>query len=191
MKKILVLATTLVITVVGLACGGGNTESPTAVPTATQPPAPTATSKPAPVPTATTEPTSTPTTTETTSAGSVNLTIGSAASDDLVFDSQSMTAQTGSQVELTFNNNAVNQQHNWVLVQNGTKDQVATAGLAAGQDNNWVAPSDTNVVANAPLLAAGESASVSFVAPAAGTYQFVCTFPGHNMTMFGTFEVTP
>jgi azurin len=102
-----------------------------------------------------------------------------------------MTAQTGSQVELTFNNNAVNQQHNWVLVQNGTKDQVATAGLAAGQDNNWVAPSDTNVVANAPLLAAGESASVNFVAPAAGTYQFVCTFPGHNMTMFGTFEVTP
>jgi hypothetical protein len=28
-----------------------------------------------------------------------------------------------------------------------------------------------------------------FTAPAAGTYQFVCTFPGHNFTMFGDFIV--
>jgi len=187
-KKILVLTTTLIITaIVGLACGGGSAEDPTAAPTATQAPAPTATQAPAPTATQVTESDST----SATNAGSVKLIVGSAASDDLVFDSESMTAQTGSQVELVFNNNAVTQQHNWVLVQDGTKDQVSTAGLVAGQDNNWVDPNDANVVANAPLLAAGESASVSFVAPAAGTYQFVCTFPGHNMTMFGTFEVTP
>ena len=30
-----------------------------------------------------------------------------------------------------------------------------------------------------------------FIAPPAGPYQFVCTFPGHNFTMFGDFIVTP
>ena len=30
---------------------------------------------------------------------------------------------------------------------------------------------------------------VKFTAPSAGTYQFVCTFPGHNFTMFGDFTV--
>lgn len=31
---------------------------------------------------------------------------------------------------------------------------------------------------------------VRFTAPPPGNYQFVCTFPGHNFTMFGVFEVT-
>ena len=32
---------------------------------------------------------------------------------------------------------------------------------------------------------------VSFRLPPPGTYQFVCTFPGHSFTEFGEFTVTP
>jgi uncharacterized cupredoxin-like copper-binding protein len=39
------------------------------------------------------------------------------------------------------------------------------------------------------LLNAGASEEVTFTAPAPGTYEFVCTFPGHNFSMFGDFTV--
>ncbi len=115
--------------------------------------------------------------------------IGSASSDEFQFTIDSLTAKSGEEVTLRFSNNAVTQQHNWVMVQDGTKDEVATAGLV--DPVNWLNSDDPNVVASVRLLNPGESAQVTFTAPAAGAYQFVCTYPGHNATMFGTFEVAP
>ena len=80
-------------------------------------------------------------------------------------------------------------QHNWVLVQSGTKDEVAAAGTEAGAGADWIPLSDDRVLAKSGLLEPGWVQEVSFTVPAAGTYQFVCTFPGHNFTMFGDFEV--
>ena len=76
-----------------------------------------------------------------------------------------------------------------MIVQDGTKDAVAADGTPAGPANNWVAPGDSRVIANTELLGPGESGDVTFTAPVPGTYQFVCTFPGHNFTMFGDFTV--
>ena len=76
-----------------------------------------------------------------------------------------------------------------MIVQDGTKDAVAADGTPAGPANNWVAPGDSRVIANTALLGPGESGDVTFTAPVPGTYQFVCTFPGHNFTMFGDFTV--
>ena len=115
--------------------------------------------------------------------------IGSASSDEFQFTIDSLTATSGEEVTLRFTNNAVTQQHNWVMVQDGTKDEVATGGLV--DPVNWLNADDPNVVASVRLLNPGESAQVTFTAPAAGAYQFVCTYPGHNATMFGTFEVAP
>ena len=116
--------------------------------------------------------------------------IGSASSDEFVFTADTMTAAAGAEVTVKFTNNAVTQQHNWVLVQDGTKDDVATGGLAFSTEN-WINPDDPNVIASVNLISPGESAQITFTAPEAGTYQFVCTYPGHNPTMHGTFEVTP
>ena len=109
--------------------------------------------------------------------------------DDLTFDTEVLTASSGAEVVLTFSNNATTQQHNWVLVQSGTKDDVATAGLMAAA-TGWIPTDDERVLAYVDLISPGGSGEVRFTAPAAGTYQFVCTFPGHNATMFGTFEVS-
>lgn len=122
-------------------------------------------------------------------AGSVILEIGPVA-DNLLFNTESFTVNAGSEVVLRFSNGATTQQHNWVLVQDGAKDQVAIAALTAGPANDWV-PEDDRIIAHTGLIAPGESGDVSFTAPEAGTYQFVCTFPGHSATMFGTFEVSP
>jgi azurin len=115
--------------------------------------------------------------------------IGSVSGDDLTFDTEVLTASSGAEVVLTFSNNATTQQHNWVLVQSGTKDDVATAGLMAAA-TGWIPTDDERVLAYVDLISPGGSGEVRFTAPAAGTYQFVCTFPGHNATMFGTFEVS-
>ncbi len=173
------LAATLVL---ATACGGGD-EAPTARPAATT--APTATSAPAATspPAATEAPTAAP-------AAGIKLEI-SVNGDALTFDTDKQTASSGSEVVVVLNNVSGINQHNWVLVQAGTKDDVAAPGTAAGPGSGWVQPGDDRVIANTALLAPGATGEVSFTAPAAGTYQFVCTFPGHNFTMFGEFEVTP
>ena len=51
-------------------------------------------------------------------------------------------------------------------------------------DNDWVQPGDLDVIAVVKLLGPGQRGEVRFTSPPAGTYQFVCTLPGHNLTMF-------
>jgi azurin len=110
--------------------------------------------------------------------------------DALTFDKDKLTASSGSEVVVILTNVSGINQHNWVLVEAGTKDDVSAAGTAAGPGSDWVPPGDARVIANTKLLGAGATGEVRFTAPAPGTYQFVCTFPGHNFTMFGDFEVT-
>ncbi len=111
--------------------------------------------------------------------------------DALQFDIDTLTVASGSEVVLSFVNVSGINQHNVVIVKAGTKDAVASRGTAAGPGNDWVQPGDADVIANTKVLNAGATGDVSFDAPAAGAYQFVCTFPGHNFTMFGDFVVTP
>ena len=89
---------------------------------------------------------------------------------------------------VTFTNASTINQHNWVLVQPGTKDAVAAAGVEAGEANSWVKPDDDRVIAHTKLLGPGESEEIKFTGQIAGIYQFVCTFPGHSATMFGEFK---
>ena len=111
--------------------------------------------------------------------------------DALEFDKPKFEIAAGTEVVLVFNNVSSINQHNWVLVQAEQKDVVARRGTAAGPDNGWLQPGDPDVIASSRLLSPGETGEVRFAAPAAGTYQFVCTFPGHNLTMFGDFVVNP
>ena len=119
------------------------------------------------------------------------LRIGSVG-NELLFDTDKMTASAGSQVAVAFKNNATTTalQHNWVLVAAGTEDTMAAAGLAAGPSSDWIPKDDPNVLAFVPLIDGGASGDVTFPAPPPGTYAFVCTFPGHSGTMNGEFEVT-
>ena len=116
------------------------------------------------------------------------LTIG-VVGDSLQYDKQSLTVNAGSEVTLLFTNVATVQQHNWVLVKAGTKDEVALAGALAGPLKGYLPEGDDRILANTSLLAAESSEEIKFTPPAAGTYQFVCTFPGHNATMVGDFIV--
>ena len=108
----------------------------------------------------------------------------------LEFDVDSLSVPAGAAIFLSFDNSSIVYQHNWVLVAMGTKDDVSTAAAEAGPEYDWLPPDDPRVLAATGLLDAGVTGSVSFAAPAAGVYEYVCTFPGHNFTMHGEFVVT-
>ena len=191
------------LAVIAAACGGGDeatpikgvpkptkvpatdtsTVVPTVAPTVVPTVAPTLAPTVAPTDTTTPAPTSPP-----TDGSVVNLQV-SVEGDEELFDISEFKANVGDQVVLVFDNAAETKQHNWVLVKAGTKDDVAARGAAFPVDN-YVDPDDSDIIAHTNLLDPGEKGEVRFTAPSPGTYQFVCTFPLHNDTMFGDFEVT-
>ncbi len=111
--------------------------------------------------------------------------------EDLEYDKDEMSAPAGQEVTVRFRNVSKAQPHNWVLVENGTKDEVTADGIEAGEESDYIAPGDARVLAQTGLLEGGMNGEVTFTVPPAGTYQFVCTFPAHNITMFGTFTSAP
>ena len=46
-----------------------------------------------------------------------------------------------------------------------------------------------NIIVHSKLLGPGEKTVIEFDAPAQGTYKFICSFPGHYITMQGNLIV--
>ena len=120
-------------------------------------------------------------------ATSVNI---STAGEALQFAPANLTAKPGD-VKVTFKNGSSAQKHNWVLVKGGddVAQKVDDEGVAAGDAKGYLPDDKANVIANSKLLDGGASDSISFKADA-GTYTFLCTFPGHYAAgMKGTLTV--
>jgi azurin len=94
-------------------------------------------------------------------------------------------------VTVDFTNNSAVQQHNWVLVNGGEAEAqaIADAGLTAGLASQYLPADKANVLANTEVLDGGESGEVTFTAPTAGSYLYICTVPGHYPLMQGTLTV--
>ncbi|NYT61000.1 azurin [Alcaligenaceae bacterium] len=83
--------------------------------------------------------------------------------------------------------------HNWVLTKAADKQAVATEGMTAGLDKDYVKPGDDRVIAHTKVIGGGESDSVTFDVSklAAGeNYAFFCSFPGHWAIMTGTLKLS-
>jgi azurin len=71
--------------------------------------------------------------------------------------------------------------HNFVLIKAGNDPmQFANAGVAGGFAGNYLPPDKKDqIIAFTALAGVGETVEVSFKTPTAGTYPFICSFPGH------------
>jgi len=80
--------------------------------------------------------------------------------------------------------------HNLIILKQGV-DLVEFATKAATERDTGYIPKDSedDIIAHTKLIGAGEVTSIEFVAPEAGTYEFLCSFPAHFATMRGTFIV--
>ena len=79
--------------------------------------------------------------------------------------------------------------HNWVLLKEGVDLIQFATKASASIDNNYIPENTEDIIARTKMLGGGESDTITFDPPAPGTYQFLCTFPGHFGQMQGTFIV--
>ncbi|AMB87364.1 azurin [Pseudomonas agarici] len=81
--------------------------------------------------------------------------------------------------------------HNLVLSKTSDMAGIATDGIAAGIDKNYLKDGDDRIIAHTKIIGAGEKDSVSFEVSklTEGEYGFFCSFPGHISMMKGTVTV--
>jgi len=113
------------------------------------------------------------------------------------FNLEKLEAQSRQRVEVTLKNVGTmpkeSMGHNWCLL---TKDadamKIMEAGFASAS-NDYISPEDEDqVITRTKIIGPGESETITFTAPeATGSYEYVCTFPGHFMAgMKGVLEIS-
>ena len=113
--------------------------------------------------------------------------------DVLAFDETELRVRAGQQVRLTFRNTD-HMEHNLVITMPGAVTRVGPLSdqLAAspqGRAQEYV-PDTPDVIVHTPIVAPAEQFVLEFVAPTTpGTYEFVCTIPGHWRVMRGVLVV--
>jgi azurin len=110
-------------------------------------------------------------------------------SDAMKYDKNLFRVKAGESVELTFKNAGTmpkeSMGHNVVILKPGT--DLATFGgeAAAAQADEYVPKSAlSSVIAHTKLLGPGETDKITFTLEK-GTYDFICSFPGHYGVMQG------
>jgi len=94
-------------------------------------------------------------------------------------------------VELTHSGSMVKtvMGHNLVVSKEADAQPIATDGLAAGIDKNYLKEGDARIIAHTKVIGAGEKDSLTLDVSkldAAEKYAFFCSFPGHISMMKGT-----
>ncbi|RJX68941.1 azurin [Vibrio sinensis] len=102
---------------------------------------------------------------------------------------------TCKEVSITLNHTgklaATSMGHNVVITDTANVQGVATDGMSAGIDNNYVKVGDERVYGASKIIGGGESTTVTFSTEGltpGGDYSFFCSFPGHWAIMKGKFE---
>jgi len=128
--------------------------------------------------------------TETPSEALVTLNAG----DDMKFDLTEIRVKEGQTVKLTLHHtgklgkNAMG--HNFILLAQGVSRDDFVLEAASARDSEYIpSQSQNHIIAHTKLLGGGESDTIEFPAPTKGTYEFLCSFPGHAALMKGTFIV--
>ncbi len=116
--------------------------------------------------------------------------------DQMQFSKEELKVTEGQVVTLTLKHTGKmpkeSMGHNWVLLTTGTDLAVFGTSAVSAPDNNYI-PKDMEdkVIANTKVIGGGEEVSITFEAPKAGYYKYLCSFPGHWGVMQGSFVVSP
>lgn len=170
-KSILSLAVTALILA---SCGGSDTQAPAAETEAAAPAAETTAPE------------------AETSSNIAEVTLN--AGDDMKFDITEIKVKEGQTVKLTLNHTGKNAKaamgHNFILLKQGVNMADFDAAAIAASATDYI-PADKagDIIAHTKLIGGGESDTIEFPAPAKGTYEFLCSFPGHSAMMKGSFIV--
>jgi azurin len=112
--------------------------------------------------------------------------------DNMIYDKNKIEVNSGKNIILTLNHKGkVSKEfmgHNFVLLKKGVNvDEYAKKAVLA-KSNDYI-PNSDEAIAYTKMLGGGESTTISFLAPEAGIYTYICSFPGHYMMMRGELIV--
>lgn len=171
MKNWILSLVTLTLIISG--CGGDNTQTDKKAPQET-PPAPQESNE------------------VKTNENATEIALVLSSNDQMKYDKKELRAREGQQVNLTLKHTGSMSKkvmgHNFVLLKKGTNVATFAQQAMQAKDNEYIPEGDA-VIAHTKLIGGGESTTVTFTAPAAGTYDFICSFPGHFGIMKGKFIV--
>ena len=123
---------------------------------------------------------------KTSQPSNVSNTIELTANDQLKFSTNELHVKANEPVKLTLKNIGTmpkeSMGHNFTLLKDGTDIPGFAAQAVSAPDH--IPANNPAIIAHTKLLGPGESDTIEFTVPA-GTYIYICTFPGHYMTMTG------
>jgi len=114
--------------------------------------------------------------------------------DDLMkFNTKEIKAKSGQKVRLTLRHvgklDIKVMGHNVVILKQGVDAASFAAAAATASDNQYIPKDSEDFIVHTDLIGGGQTTSIEFDAPEAGTYTFLCSFPGHFAMMQGKFIV--
>jgi azurin len=117
-----------------------------------------------------------------------------AGNDQMKFDKKELKVKAGQKVKLTLRHTGkmdVNVMgHNVVILKQGVDVSAFGNKAATARDNDYIpADAEGDIIAHTKVIGGGQTTSIEFDAPAPGTYDFICSFPGHYALMKGKFIV--
>lgn len=113
--------------------------------------------------------------------------------DAMQFSKKEIRVKAGEKVKITLKHigkmdkNVMG--HNFVLLKKGVSLTVFGNKAATAKSSEYIPNDAEDVIAHTGLVGGGETTVVEFDAPEPGTYDFLCSFPGHYAIMKGKFIV--
>lgn len=127
---------------------------------------------------------------------SVDVVVVKTVREQLRFDTNRIVVAAGKQTEIIFENDDV-MPHNLLIVDNGQRQPIGMKAMtmppAPDKQGRLYIPDDKSfkIHVATKMLEPGQTERLQFKAPGKeGEFEFVCTFPGHFMTMGGKVIVT-
>jgi len=113
--------------------------------------------------------------------------------DQMTFSVKEIKAKAGQTINLTLVHNGSMAKnvmgHNFVLLKKGTDVAAFAEAAMDAAATDYIPNGGADVIAHTKLIGGGEKDVISFKAPEAGTYDYICSFPGHYAMMKGVLVV--
>lgn len=114
--------------------------------------------------------------------------------DQMQYDKTELRIKAGQPVTLVFRHTGKMEKtamgHNFVILKQGTDPNAFAQKAMTAKDNDYIPKSESaSVIAHTKLIGGGESDTIEFSIAEKGTYDYICSFPGHVSMMKGKLIV--
>ena len=116
------------------------------------------------------------------------------ANDQMKFNLSELKAVAGKEITLVLKNvgkmDKTVMGHNLIILKQGTDVAEYAKKAMSAKDTDYIPVSETaSVIAHTKLTGGGETDKITFTITEKGTYDFICSFPGHYALMKGKLIV--